>query len=206
MLRHADIWQAVDTLAKRHGLSASGLARKAGLDPTAFNKSKRATPDGRLHWPSTETVAKILTATGTSLDDFLAVVAAAAGRRVPVAAWPASRRDDLFDPAGRPLGGNWRKVRIANVRASARFALKVVGDGLEPAYRDGDLLLILPGTRIRPGDRVVAMAADGELMAGRLISRDGGTTVLRAEDGSGRERSFARRDLTWMHRVAWAAR
>ena len=45
-MRHTDIWKAVDSLAERNGLSASGLARRAGLDPTAFNKSKRANADG----------------------------------------------------------------------------------------------------------------------------------------------------------------
>ena len=44
MLTHSDIWNAVDRLAARAGLSASGLAKKAGLDPTTFNKSKRITP------------------------------------------------------------------------------------------------------------------------------------------------------------------
>ena len=47
MLTHAQIWTALDRLAARAGLSASGLAKKAGLDPTTFNKSKRITPDGR---------------------------------------------------------------------------------------------------------------------------------------------------------------
>ena len=46
MLTHAQIWGALDRLAARAGLSASGLAKKAGLDPTTFNKSKRITPDG----------------------------------------------------------------------------------------------------------------------------------------------------------------
>ena len=54
MLTHAQIWHAIDSLAERYGLSASGLARKAGLDPTTFNVSKRQSVDGRLRWPSTE--------------------------------------------------------------------------------------------------------------------------------------------------------
>ena len=41
MLTHAQIWSAIDRLAARAGLTASGLARRAGLDPTTFNKSKR---------------------------------------------------------------------------------------------------------------------------------------------------------------------
>ena len=60
MLTHAQVWSAIDRLAARAGLSASGLARRAGLDPTTFNKSKRITPEGRARWPSTESIAKAL--------------------------------------------------------------------------------------------------------------------------------------------------
>jgi len=52
MLTHNQIWTAIDRLAARAKLSPSGLAKKAGLDPTTFNKSKRVTPEGRQRWPS----------------------------------------------------------------------------------------------------------------------------------------------------------
>src|SRR6267378_2757549 len=74
MLTHADIWNAVDRLAARAGLSASGLAKKAGLDPTTFNKSKRITPEGRNRWPSTESIAKSLQATGVTVDTFVSLI------------------------------------------------------------------------------------------------------------------------------------
>src|SRR6188768_3561023 len=74
MLTHADIWNAVDRLAARAGLSASALARKAGLDPTTFNKSKRITPEGRPRWPSTESVAKSLAATSTKVEIFMTLL------------------------------------------------------------------------------------------------------------------------------------
>ena len=80
-MRHDDIWRAIDTLAAENGLSSSGLARKAGLDPTSFNLSKRRATDGRLRWPSSESLAKILAATGARLEDFTALVSGA--RAVP---------------------------------------------------------------------------------------------------------------------------
>ena len=70
MFTHEDIWSAIDQLAKENGYSTSGLAKRAGLDPTAFNKSKRVTKDGKERWPSTESVSKILFVTETSLVDF----------------------------------------------------------------------------------------------------------------------------------------
>src|SRR5690349_16765437 len=77
MLTHTQIWSAIDRLAERAGLSASGLARRAGLDPTTFNKSKRMTAEGRARWPSTESLAKALTATGTPVEAFIALMSAA---------------------------------------------------------------------------------------------------------------------------------
>ena len=86
MLTHAQIWNALDRLAARSGLSPSGLAKKAGLDPTTFNKSKRITPEGRQRWPSTESVAKSLAATSTNVDTFVQLIGDA--NRVPVRSVP----------------------------------------------------------------------------------------------------------------------
>jgi phage repressor protein C with HTH and peptisase S24 domain len=41
MFTHKQVWNAIDVVAERYGFSASGLAKKAGLDPTSFNPSKR---------------------------------------------------------------------------------------------------------------------------------------------------------------------
>ena len=71
MLTHDQIWTAIDRLAQAHGYSPSGLAKKAGLDPTTFNKSKRVSADGKPRWPSTESIAKILSVTGATMLEFL---------------------------------------------------------------------------------------------------------------------------------------
>src|SRR2546421_13044902 len=74
MFTSEQLWKAVDGLAQSHGLSASRLSIMAGLDPTALNKSKRIGSDGKPRWMSTETVAKILSVTGTPLGDFVRMV------------------------------------------------------------------------------------------------------------------------------------
>lgn len=70
MFTHEQIWQGIDTLAKENGFSPSGLAKKAGLDPTSFNKSKRTSPDGKPRWPSTESLSKVLSVTHSTMSDF----------------------------------------------------------------------------------------------------------------------------------------
>lgn len=74
MLSHDDIWTAIDRLAASNGYSPSGLAKRAGLDPTSFNKSKRVSPDGKLRWPSTESISKILAVTDSNMSDLIALI------------------------------------------------------------------------------------------------------------------------------------
>lgn len=74
MFTHEQIWIGLDRMADAHGYSASGLAKKAGLDPTAFNKSKRISRDGKPRWPSTESLSKVLAVTGATMSDFIALI------------------------------------------------------------------------------------------------------------------------------------
>lgn len=76
MFTHAQIWDGIDRLAVSFGYSTSGLAKKAGLDPTSFNKSKRFSSEGKPRWPSTESLSKVLGVTGTTMSDFIALVQA----------------------------------------------------------------------------------------------------------------------------------
>src|SRR5690606_23332346 len=119
MLSHGAIWDAIDALARRHGFSVSGLARVAGLDATAFNRSKRVSKDGRERWPSTESIAKILEATGESIDQFLAgagafVQAATPMLRpsVPLLGLAQAGSGGFFDSAGYPAGQGWDEVAL----------------------------------------------------------------------------------------------
>ena len=70
MFTHEDLWNAIEILARKNNMTCSGLARASGLDPTTFNKSKRASKYGQPRWPSIETIAKVLNATHTTFSQF----------------------------------------------------------------------------------------------------------------------------------------
>src|SRR6202161_3822512 len=115
MLTHAQVWSAIDRLATRAGLSASGLARRAGLDPTTFNKSKRITPQGRARWPSTESIAKALAATGTPFDTFVTLIepSGVAARAVPLLGFAEAGAGGYFDDGGFPGGAGWEGIALS---------------------------------------------------------------------------------------------
>jgi phage repressor protein C with HTH and peptisase S24 domain len=70
-MNHEDVWSAIEQFANGQKLTCSGLARRSGLDPTTFNRSKRWSKEGQPRWPSTQSIAKILSATGKDISDFI---------------------------------------------------------------------------------------------------------------------------------------
>jgi len=212
MLTHAQIWSAIDRLAERAGLSASGLARRAGLDPTTFNKSKRMTAEGRARWPSTESIAKALTATGTPLETFVALMNsgmnagdAHGAKALPLLGFAQAGSGGYFDDAGFPAGDGWDHIAFPEVADAHAYALKVSGQSMWPAYRDGDVILVSPSAPIRRGDRVVVKTREGEVMAKELKRRTPSAIELRSLNAEHEDRMIFAEDVVWMARVLWVS-
>ncbi|MBC7801383.1 MAG: helix-turn-helix transcriptional regulator [Gemmatimonadaceae bacterium] len=211
-MKHDDIWRALDTLAAEYGLSASGLAKRSGLDATTFNPSKRRMPDGRARWPSTESLAKVLDATGASLETFTALVtgsramtSARMPRRIPLLGLAQAGGEGFFDDAGFPVGGSWDEVSPPEIGDPHAYALEIAGDSMEPVFRDGDMVVISPAAPIRRGDRVVARTVGGEVMAKQLARRSAKRIELKSLNPEHRDRSFDLTDVAWVHRIVWAS-
>jgi phage repressor protein C with HTH and peptisase S24 domain len=208
MLSHDRIWAAIDALAARYGMTASGLARKAGLDATSFNKSKRTSPDGRDRWPSTESVAKVLRATGATLEDFLRLVEPGGELRrsmVPLIGMTQAGAGKFFTDDGLPTGGpGWEEIDFPDFGQEKVFALEVTGDSMLPLYRDGDVLIVSPTASIRKGDRVVVRTSGGEVTAKELKRRTAKTLELRSLNSDHPDRIISMEEVAWVARVMWA--
>lgn len=214
-LSHGEIWRAIDALAERFDMTPSAMARMAGLDPTSFNRSKRGSTqaDSRPRWPSTESLAKLLEATGVNFSEFAALteqapvrapVAGGGRRSAPLLGLAQAGQDGFFDEAGMPVGAGWDEAPAPDV-GEGLFALEVSGDGLAPVYRDGDRLLVSPTLEPRRGDRVVARTAAGEVLVremGRVTAR---TIELLPLDRSGDDRLLSRDEVAWIARIVWVS-
>jgi phage repressor protein C with HTH and peptisase S24 domain len=207
MLTHSQIWSAIDTLAARHDMTASGLARKAGLDPTTFNRSKRQAQDGRPRWPSTESLAKILQATGATLDEFMGLLTSRkdAAHRVPLIGMAQAGDGGFFDDAGFPAGAGWDEIVFPNISDENAYALEISGDSMLPAYRDGDVVIVSPNSPVRRGDRVVVKTREGEVLAKELKRRTARTIELRSLNPDHPDRAFDANEVQWVARILWAA-
>lgn len=213
MFSHAEVWAAIDALARRHSLSTSGLARRAGLDSTAFNKSKRHSADGRPRWPSTESLAKIIQATGSSLDEFVGLVAgdrpASSGslrsRGVPLLGFAMAGAGGYFDDAGFPAGEGWEQVTLPASAGEGAYALQIQGDSMLPLYRDGDVLIVDPVAAVRRGDRVVVKTRGGEVTAKVLVRQTTRLVELMSVNPEHDNRVLDARDVEWIARIVWAS-
>jgi phage repressor protein C with HTH and peptisase S24 domain len=208
MLTHSDIWNAVDRLAARAGLSASGLAKKAGLDPTTFNKSKRITPEGRPRWPSTESIAKSLQATSVTVDTFVSLITDRGGastQAIPLIGFAEAGSAGYFGDNGFPSAKGWDEIAFPSVNDEHAYALEVSGNALEPTYRDGTVIVVSPSAAIRRGDRVVVKTRSGEVVVKELKRRTAKSIDLRALNPAQAERSLSVEDVLWIARIMWAS-
>lgn len=212
MLSHRAIWDGIDALARRHGHSVSALAKLAGLDATAFNISKRINKDGRERWPSTESISKILEATGESFESFLNGTGAymqisphERGQTVPLLGLAQAGSGGFFDSAGFPAGQGWDEVALPSPGEAGIYALEVQGDSMEPLYREGDRIVVSPTEQVRRGDRVVVRTRDGEVMAKILARQSAKQIELHSLNPAYAPRLLDVADIEWIARIIWAS-
>lgn len=207
MLTHGDIWRGIDRLAENAGISVSALARRAGLDSTAFNKSKRTSPGGKPRWPSTESLARVLDVAGISFVEFAGLVGRSSDgaliRRIPIIGYAQAGLEGYFDYGGFPVGSGWDEVVIPDLSDEHAYALEIAGDSMSPVYRDGDIVVVSPAEQVRRGDRVVVKRQSGEVMAKQLLRQTANRLELMSVNSLHPDLVVAKEDVVWMHRIVW---
>ena len=209
MLKHADLWRALDNLAARHGITTSGLARKSGLDPSTFNKSKRYGRGGKPRWPTTESIAKVLSAMDCSFEEFASTTqesaAGGGGLNIPIINSEQARQPGNFDDLGHPVEESWDRVVIAELNDPNVYALEAKDDHLAPAYPDGAILIVAPNAAIRRGDQIVVKDKDGQLTAGRLLRRGARKLEISPAGQAGDEQALLLGQVAWFARIVWVS-
>ena len=204
-----EIWRGIDSLAKSKGMTPSGLAGKAGLNPTTFNKSKREGSDGRKRWPSTESLNKVLEATGVSMLDFLSL---AMGKdmtsprfSIPLIKLTEADKDGVFSVLGEPLNeGEWDAIEFPGV-SSKIYAIEISGDLFSPLYQDGTILISAVTKDLRKGDKIIIKLSNGSIILGELRRQSLRQLDIFSLASTGEEISLNLQDILWTSRILWAS-
>jgi phage repressor protein C with HTH and peptisase S24 domain len=210
MFTHKQVWAAIDTIAERYGFSASGLAKKSGLDPTSFNPSKRNGPDGRPRWPTMESVARVLNAAGAPVEEFMDLLSGRKGqpprrKQIPMLGFAKAGKGGFFDDSGFPAGAGWEEIDVPGVTDAAAYGLEITGDSMQPVYREGDTIIVSPAATVRKGDRVVVRTSDGQVMAKIMQRQTARTLELASFNNAHETKTLEMKDVDWMARIIWAS-
>jgi phage repressor protein C with HTH and peptisase S24 domain len=210
MFSHKQVWAAIDTIAERYGFSASGLAKKSGLDPTSFNPSKRNGPDGRPRWPTTESIANLLEAAGATVEEFSDLHSGRKGqppkrKQIPLLGLARAGKGGYFDDSGFPVGNGWEEIEVPGVTDNTAYALEITGDSMLPVYREGDRIIVSPGATVRKGDRVVVKTTDGQVMAKVMQRQTAKNVELASFNAAHDTKTLDMKDVDWMARIIWAS-
>lgn len=215
MFNHHDIWQAIDTLAEQKGLSTSGLAKQAGLDPTTFNKSKRTTAEGKLRWPSTESLSKILLVTNTPLHEFLSYLS---GEEMEshYAHLPyltdEKAGDGMLDvfltqqASGQP-SAIFDKISVLPPQKDKLLAFELTRASLKPLYKKNTILILDFSGDYRRHDRILVKPTqqNGDFICGPLIRETTGKIWLNDSLHDDMEVEMNKDDILWYAHILWAS-
>ncbi len=175
MLDHSNIWNAIETIARMNGLSPSGLAKEAGLDPTAFNKSKRKSPNGKERWPTTQSIAKILSVTNMGMGRFAEIMQTNMSETsdlcIPATELSGLLNSDTFlDKNGKIKFDRRTQNSFKTNIDSETFAIKIISDDFKPLCENGDVLMATTTGGVRKGDMVVIAKLDKTSVVGRIVA------------------------------------
>ncbi len=202
MFTHADIWVALDRLAIAHGYSTSGLAKKAGLDPTTFNKSKRITPDGKPRWPSTESISKSLAATEATLSDLIGFI-----ENTPAPSASNGKMSlDHYDVSQNALKKLNQKTLPALLHLPKEsFALTLGTAQWAPRYKKGATLIVNPAASYEIDDIIFVETHASQFFIMALDEDDEDSLSLRAIVLNEPDRRIDKTDILKSAKILWAA-
>ena len=222
---HESVWGAIDALAdaasaESIGARQEGRPRRHRLQSV---QAPRPRPDKRPRWPSTELIAKMLAATGETLENFVGLArgkepSRSRAHQIGRHDW----RDFLAGAAPRICAGRRRRLlrrrrfsagtglgRDRTSRLRRRIRLCAQSHGRVRCcrfYRDGDVIIVSPTARVRRGDRVVVKThrrrGDGE---GPETPERHGAGACLVQSEPCRRASSPARDVDWVARILWAS-
>ncbi|MDR1694569.1 MAG: hypothetical protein LBR70_05220 [Lactobacillaceae bacterium] len=204
-MKYEQVWEAVDKLAKINGLTPSGLAKKAGLDATTFNKSKRIRTDGKKRFPSLESINKIIAACNMSFDNFckLAEVEINDDYKSSIPYTKLSLLEDKGTPPKEAFSlAQWNRIKFPDMKHNL-YAIEIDYDTDMP-YDAGTTLIISENSEKRRGDKVLVVCKDKTVYIGKFIRRTARSVeIIGANKTKDNDLTIQINNIERINRILW---
>ena len=204
-MQYEQVWDAVDKLAKLHGLSPSGLAKKAGLDATTFNKSKRTRNNGKQRWPSLDSINKILEACNISFEQFYQLIdedLAIKPAGIPFITYSELAKNYHID-ASKLVTDKWEKAQFPDGTLNL-YAINLDTSEFEPMYRKGNTLIATKDPEIRKADRVIVLLNNKNIIIKEFKHRTTSAIVFADLLNPNHEIQVKINEIKLINRIVWA--
>lgn len=206
-MQYEQVWDAVDKLARLNGLSPSGLAKKAGLDATTFNKSKRVRPDGKKRWPSLDSINKIISACNISFEQFYNLIdeelQPESLNGVPYIKYSELEKG-ITVLNDEPQTDNWARKNFPATTAGL-YAIELDNSEYEPFYRRSSTLIAAKNSEICKGNRVIVFLKKGGILIREFSHRTATTLVLNDIPDGLRTTEVNIVDVALINRIFWVS-
>ncbi|MCX4348881.1 MAG: helix-turn-helix transcriptional regulator [Alphaproteobacteria bacterium] len=206
-MQYEQVWDAVDKLARLHGLSPSGLAKKAGLDATTFNKSKRVRPDGKKRWPSLDSINKIINACNISFEQFYSLIDEEL-QPESLNSVPYIKFSELGNGINilndEPQTDSWTRKNFPATTAGL-YGIELDVDDYVPLYRKNSTIIAAKNAEICKGDRMVVFCKNNDILIKEFAHRTATTLVLSDIMDSRKTTEVNITDIALVSRIYWVS-
>lgn len=125
-------------------------------------------------------------------------------RMAPIVGTAQLGPDGFWEELGYPVGYGDGYLDVPTSDPAA-YALRVKGDSMAPAIRDGWYVVVEPNEPVSPGEYVVVVTLDGRSMVKELLwERSEQIALMSVADGYGRL-TLDRSEIKHIHHVAFIA-
>lgn len=197
-MKYENIWNAVDKLAEINGLSPSGLAKKAGLDATTFNKSKRVRADGNKRFPSLESLYKIVEACNISLESFYSLANNSDSASIEkISTIPYIKFSNI--KSGDIAKENWTQIQFPDNKHNI-YAIKINSN--DTPYEENTVTVLSKNSDIRHGDMILINKKTSSIF-GRFLNRSAKSIEISKKSEKEEVEIINIEDITRIDRVLW---
>lgn len=205
-MKHEHVWNAVDKLAKLNGLSPSGLAKKADLDSTTFNKSKRVRSDGKKRFPSLESINKIIGACNITFEQFYKLVDKEINDDIPnsIPYIKFSSIEKIKSNTQNDIDTlKWNRIKFPDSRHNL-YAVELDYDN-DSIFKNGTTLILSQNSEIRRGDKVLIQYKDGSIFIGQFVRRTATTIEISDLTNVPKDLALSINDISYINRILWVS-